>query len=96
MMHDHAYLMIELPDETLAESLRRHLQAFDVDGFEVDSHWELRIHLFERNPESRVTTALHAIDSWLPTAGVEFVRVRLDGSTYTLHAPPVPTASWAG
>jgi hypothetical protein len=92
----HPHLTIELPDETLTEDLRRHLQSFDVDAVEVDAHWELRIHLYERNPESRVTNALHAIDSWLPTAGVEFVRVRLDDSTYTLHAPPVPTMSWAG
>ena len=90
------HLTIELPDETLAEELRRHLQSFDVDAVEADSHWELRIHLLERNPESRVTNALHALDSWLPAAGVESVRVRLDGSTYTLHAPPTPTAAWSG
>jgi hypothetical protein len=94
MMHPH--LTIELPDETLAEELRRRLQSFDVDAVEVDAHWELRIHLLERNPESRVTNALHAIDSWLPSAGVDYVCVRLDGSAYTLHAPPAPTASWAG
>jgi hypothetical protein len=87
------YLTIEVPDETLAETLQRRLQSFDVDKVEVDSHWELRIRLVERNPESRVTSALHAIDSWLPDAGVEFVRVHLDGSTYTLHGPPAGVAA---
>jgi hypothetical protein len=84
----HPYLTIEVPDETLAETLLRRLRSFTVDKVEVDAHWELRIHLVERNPESRVTTALHAIDSWLPEAGVDFVRVQLDGSSYVLHAPP--------
>jgi len=87
-MSAHPHLTIELPEEELAEELRRRLQSFDVDTVEVDSHWEVRIHLLERNPESRVTNALHAIDAWLPNAGVEFVRVHLDGSSYTLHAPP--------
>jgi hypothetical protein len=84
----HPYLTIEVPDETLAEALLRRLHSFTVDKVEVDSHWELRVHLVDRNPENRVTNALHAIDSWLPDAGVDFVRVNLDGSSYLLHAPP--------
>ena len=90
-----AHLTIELPERQLAEDLRRELQPFDVDVLAIDGHWELRIHLFEQNPEGRVTRALHAIDGWLPSSGVDSVRVHLDGSTYTLHAPPVPAASWA-
>ena len=92
-MHD--YLTIELPDELLADELRREMQSFDVDTVDADDHWELRIHLLERNPESRVTSALHVIDSWLATARIESVRVRLDDSTYTLHAPATPAASWS-
>jgi hypothetical protein len=83
-----SYLAIELPGQELAEDLRRRLQSFDVDMVDAEEYWELRIHLLEQNPENRVTSALHAIDEWLPEAGVEFVRVRLDGSSYTLHALP--------
>jgi len=73
-MNMHPHLTIELPQEELAEALRRRLQSFDVDTIEVDHHWEVRIHLLERNPESRVTNALHAIDDWLPDAGVDEAR----------------------
>ena len=83
----HSYLAIELPEQELAEELRRRLQSFDVDTVDAEDFWELRIHLLEQNPENRVTSALHAIDEWLRDAGVELVRVRLDGSSYTLHAP---------
>jgi hypothetical protein len=83
-----SYLTIEMPDETLAEALRRHLHAFDVDKVEVDAHWELRVHLLARNSETRVTTALHAIESWLPMSDIDFVQVHLDGTSYTLHSPP--------
>jgi hypothetical protein len=89
----HPYLTIEVPDETLAEELRGHLDIFDVDKVEAEAHWELRIHLVDRNPESRVTSALNAIDSWLSEAGVDFVRVHLDGSSYTLHAPSEAVAA---
>jgi uncharacterized protein with PIN domain len=91
----HPYLMIELPDETVAEELRRHLQSFDVDAVEAETHWELRIQLVERNPEIRIKSALRAIDSWLPEAGVESVRVHLDGRSYTLHAEPEEIAAGA-
>ena len=83
----HPPLRIEVSDETLAEDLRRQLQPFDVDTVTVDGHAEVRIHLTQRNPEGRVVDALNAIDSWLLTAGVPFVRVHMDGSTYTLNAP---------
>ena len=80
-------LTIELPDEDMVEALRQRLHAFDVDTIELDSHWELRIQLLERNPESRVTRALHEIDEWLTDAGIDSVRVHLDDSSYTLNAP---------
>jgi hypothetical protein len=83
----HPQLTIEVPDEDLAEALRLRLYAFDVGTVEVDAHWEVRIQLLERNPERRVTTALHEIDAWLVDTGVESVRVHLDESSYTLHAP---------
>ena len=93
-----SYLTIEMPDETRAEALRRRLHAFDVDKVEVDAHWELRIHLRARNQESSVTTALHAIESWLPDSDIGFVQVHLDGSSYTLHSPPktVPARAASG
>ena len=50
----------------------------------------MRIELLERNAESRVVDALNAIDLWLLTAGLPFVRVHLDGTSYTLHAPSAP------
>jgi hypothetical protein len=83
-------LTIELSDEAHATALRRHLQPFDVDTVAVDGRWEVRIQLVERNPESRIVNALHAIDTWLLTSEVAEVRVRLDGSSYTLHTPPMP------
>jgi uncharacterized protein with PIN domain len=84
----HPSLTIEVPNETLAEELRRHLQSFDVDKVEAEAHWELQVHLHKRNRDNRITSALHAIDSWLPKAGIDFVRVHVDGSSYTVHASP--------
>ncbi len=84
----HQPLRIEVPDETHAAGLRRRLQPLDVETVDVDGRVEVRIELVDRNPENRVADVLSAIDSWLPTAGLAFVRVHLDGSTYTLHAPP--------
>jgi hypothetical protein len=81
-------LTIELPEETHATTLRGQLEPFDVDAVAVDGHWELRIRLVDQNPESRIVTALHAIDAWLVGAGVDSIRIHLDGSSYTLHAPP--------
>jgi hypothetical protein len=43
--------------------------------------------LIEMNPERRIVNALSAIDAWLASAGIGSVRVHLDGSSYTLHAP---------
>ena len=82
------YLAIEVPDEAVAEELRLHLQSFDVDKVEAEAYWELRISLAERHPEVGITSALHAIDSWLPEAGVDFVRVHLNGRSYTLEPHP--------
>ena len=84
----HQPLRIEVPDEAHAAELRRRLQPFDVETVAVDGRVEVRIELLDLNPESRVVNVLNAIDGWLPAAGLEFVRVHLDGSTYTLHAPP--------
>lgn len=85
----HPSLRIELPDESRAESLRRLLQPFDVETVAVNGSFEVRIDLMDRNPEARVVDALNVIDRWLLTAELPFVRVHLDGSTYTLHAPPM-------
>ena len=52
----HPPLLIEVDDERLAESLRRHLQWFEVDAVEVDGHWEVRVDLLERNPHGRSST----------------------------------------
>jgi hypothetical protein len=84
----HPELRIELPDEARAESLRRLLQPFEVETVPVDGYVELRIALLDRNPEGRVVDALNAVDTWLLTAGLASVRVHLDESTYTVHAPP--------
>ena len=91
----HPYLMIEVPDQTVAEELRRHLQSFDADAVEAETHWELHIRLVERDPEIRIKSALHAIDSWLPEAGIDFVRVHLDGRSHILHAEPEESAAQA-
>lgn len=88
----HEPLRIEVPDEAHAAGLRRQLQPFEVETVDVDGHVEVRIELLDRNPEGRVVDVLNAIDGWLPTAGLTFVRVHLDGSTYTVHAPP-PSAA---
>jgi hypothetical protein len=88
----HPPLRIELPDEGCAESLRRLLQSFEVETVAVNGSFEVRIDLLDRNPEARVVDALNTIDRWLPTAGLPFVRVHLDGSSYTLHAPPLAHA----
>lgn len=89
----HAALVIEVPDERHANALRRHLQPFDVDTVVVDGRCEVRIALVDVNPERRVVKALSAIDEWLATAEVGFVRVHLDGSSYTLHGPRSPAAA---
>jgi hypothetical protein len=85
----HPPLRVELPDEAHAESLRRLLRPFDVETVPVNGSFEVQIDLLDRNPEARVVDALNTIDRWLLTAGLPYVRVHLDGSSYTLHAPPV-------
>jgi hypothetical protein len=80
-------LRIELPDERLARSLQEHLRLFDVDTAPVDGHFEVMVELHTFNPEQRVVDALSALDAWLPTVAVPAVRVHLDGTSYTLHAP---------
>jgi hypothetical protein len=84
----HPELTIDLPDEAQMETLRRRLLASDVDAVVVDEGCELRIHVLASNRERGVSDALHAIDSWLRHgASVEFVRVHLDGGSYTMDAP---------
>ena len=80
-------LRIEVQDESHAESLRQHLQPFDVETVVVDGFYEVQVELSDRNSESRVVNALNAIDMWLLTAGLSSVRVNLGDSSYTLHAP---------
>jgi hypothetical protein len=87
----HAPLRIEVPDETNADALCRLLRPFGVEAIAVNGHFEVRVELIARSPERRVVDALNAIDRWLPTAAISFVRVHLDGRTYTLHAPPGET-----
>jgi hypothetical protein len=87
----HPPLRVEVPDETQAAALRRLLQPYGVEAVAVNGHFEVRIELIDRNPESRVVDALNAIDRWLLTAGIPFVRVHVDGSSYTLHALPGQT-----
>ena len=91
----HPPLRIELPDEQHAASLRRFLQPYDVETQTVNGHCEISVAFVERNPERRITDVLNAIDQWLPTAGLPLVKVHLDGSAYTLSAPPKRTADTA-
>ena len=84
----HSQLRIEVSDEAGAETLRRHLEPFDVETVVVDGFYEVQVELCDRNSERRVVSALNAIDVWPLTAGLSSVRVNLDGSSYTLHAPP--------
>lgn len=83
-------LRIELPSRPLAESLRNSLRPFEVETVPVRGHYEVLVHLHDLNPEQRVVDALSGIDAWLAAAGLDAVRVHLDGSSYTLHAPPLP------
>lgn len=83
----HPPLRIEIPDRSHATTLRRHLHPFGVDTVAVDGHYEIHVELIDRNPETRVTKALHAVDRWLLTADLPSVQVHLDGNTYTIHAP---------
>ena len=81
-------LRIDLPDVAHAESLRASLpRSYEVETMPVDGYVELRIGLLDFSPESRVVGALNAIDSWLVGAGLDSIRVHLDGKSYTLHTP---------
>ena len=82
----HPPLRIEVPDHFHATTLRRRLSPSAL-AVAVDDHYEVQVELIDRNPDSRVTGALHAIDTWLLTAGLPSVQIHLDGSTYSLHAP---------
>lgn len=79
--------MIEVADAAAAESLKHAVGTNDVDVVPVDGHVELRVGLLGHNPESRVVAVLNAIDGWLVDSHVDAVRVKLDGTSYTLHPP---------
>ena len=83
----HRPLRIEVPDEQHATSLSLSLQTYEVERQAVDGQFEVRVNFVERNPESRVGKVLNAIDEWLLTAELPFVRIHLDGTSYTLHRP---------
>ena len=82
-------LRIEVPDEHHAAALSLSLQTYEVERRAVDGHFELRVDFVERKPESRVGKVLNAIDEWLLTAELPFVRIHLDGNSYTLHRPTI-------
>jgi hypothetical protein len=82
-------LRIEIPDEQRAVSLRRSLQPHDVETKAVDGHFEVRVDLIKRNPESRIGNVLSAIDQWLQNADLPFVQIHLHGIPYTLHPTDV-------
>ena len=88
----HPPLRVVLPDEARARSLRRALQPFGVEVEAVDGHYEVRVELIDRNPESRVVNALDVIDRWLLTGELPFVQVYLDGTLYTINSPHVTAA----
>jgi hypothetical protein len=83
----HPPLRITVPDESLADALRRRLRSFDVEARPVDGRVDLEIALRDRNPERRINDLLTTVDRWLVSSGVASVQVHLDGHTYTLHAP---------
>lgn len=87
-------LKIEVPDEQCATSLRLSLAPHNVETHAVDGHFEVRVDFMDRSPETRLVKVLNAIDQWLLTTEVPFVRVHLDGSSHTLHRPTIePLAS---
>lgn len=77
-------LRIELEDAAAAEALRRALQEYGAD---LDESSCVRVPVSGRSAEQSVTEVLTAIDDWLVESGTAFVRVHLDGSTYTLNVP---------
>ena len=89
----HPPLRITVPDESLADALRRRLGSFDVEARPVDGHVDLEVSLRDRNPGRRITDVLRTVDRWLVSSGVASVQVHLDGTTYTLHAPVEEEAS---
>jgi len=89
----HPPLRITVPDESLADALRRRLRSFDVETRPVDGQIDLEVALRDRNPERRNNDVLKTVDRWLVSSGVASVQVHLDGSTYTLHAPVEEEAS---
>jgi len=89
----HPPLRITVPDESLADALRRRLRSFDVETRPVDGQIDLEVALRDRNPERRINDVLKTVDRWLVSSGVASVQVHLDGSTYTLHAPVEEEAS---
>jgi hypothetical protein len=89
----HPPLRITVPDESLADALRRRLRSFEVEAKPVGRRVDLEIALRDRNPERRINDVLRTVDRWLVSSGVASVQVHLDGNTYTLHAPVEEEAS---
>jgi hypothetical protein len=89
----HPPLRITVPDESLADALRRRLRSFEVEAKPVGGRVDLEIALRDRNPERRINDVLRTVDRWLVSSGVASVQVHLDGNTYTLHAPVEEEAS---
>jgi hypothetical protein len=88
-------LRVEVPDETLAETLMRRLRPLEAESVPVDGYFEVGVQLHERNPEQRVVRALSSIDAWLVTTGLASVRVHVDGCSHTLHVLSERTGSGA-
>lgn len=81
-------LVIEVGDAAAAAALKHALGSIDVEVVSTDGRAELHVSLWNHNPESRVVSVLNAVDAWLVASEVDSVRIRLDGTSYTLHAPP--------
>jgi hypothetical protein len=86
-------LRIEVPDQKHAETLRRCLQPDGVETVAVEGHCEVRVDLLDLNPDNRIVAALNAVEQWLQSAGLAFVRVHLNEHSYTLHGTAMHSAA---
>jgi hypothetical protein len=81
-------LRVEVPDSEHASSLRSYLQRSGVETDKADDACDVQVDLLALNPESRIVNTLNAIEQWLLTAGLPFVQVHVNGSSYKLHTSP--------